>query len=237
MLPDDDPPMLKLPEITLIPLGGAVLLLAGCGPVDDRVEITEERVLPTGHEAPLLGKSFEERMTAFQDKMTPPATESGAGAGLADLFEWEMPEGWEEARATRMRVINLTFGENSAGECYLTILGGGGGGLAANVGRWYGQMGMDAPTAEELAALPRATLMNRSAVVIDLTGTFTPMGGSGKEDYRLVGRILPQQTAGDSQFSMFLKMTGPEDLVAENLEKFEQFCDSLAPKRDVIAPE
>jgi len=52
----------------------------------------------------------------------------------------------------------------------------------------------------------------------------------------MVGRILPEQQSGDSMFSMFLKMTGPKDVVEANLEKFEQFCQSLTPKQ-AAAPQ
>ena len=229
--------MLKLLKISVFPLCGLGFVLVGCGPVDDRMEITDQRDLPAGHEAPPLGKSLRDRM-APEAMMKPELTQpgdvgGGGGADLADLFRWETPEGWSEAAATPMRLVNLRFGEGGVGECYLTILTGGGGGLQANVGRWYGQMGLIAPAAEEIGKLPRARLLNREAVVIDIEGNFTGMGAAPKPDYRMVGRILPEQQSGDSTFSMFLKMTGPKDVVAANLEKFEQFCQSLAPK---IAP-
>jgi hypothetical protein len=229
--------MLKFLKNPVFPLCGMCFFITACGPVDDRKEITEERTLPFGHETPPLGKSLRDRMMP-EAKMSPPMAEpqGGGGADLTDLFEWETPEGWNEAAPTAMRLVNLRFGEGDAGECYLTILSGGGGGLEANVGRWYGQMGMEAPTAEELAALPRAPLLSRAAVVIDLKGTFTGMGSGAKPGYQMVGRILPQARSGGSAFTMFLKMTGPAEAVEENLEKFEQFIQSLAPKRPA-APE
>lgn len=196
------------------------------------MEITAERELPAGHEAPPLGKTLKERMMP-QGTARPQMIEPDLNGGenpLAGLFQYETPDGWKEAAPTQMRLVNMRFGEGDAGECYLTVLSGGGGGLLANVGRWYGQMSEPAPSAEEVDALPRALLLNRSAVVVDLSGTFKGMGGPAKEDYRLVGRILPEQQSGDSSFSMFLKMTGPKAVVDANFEKFEQFCQSLAPK-------
>ncbi|MGI9243363.1 MAG: hypothetical protein ACR2RV_21370 [Verrucomicrobiales bacterium] len=227
--------MPKLLKTATFPLCGLGLLLSACGPVDDRVEITDQRELPAGHEAPPLGKSLRERMVP-EATMKPQLEQPGGpgapgGADLTDLFRWETPEGWTEAAATPMRLVNLRFGEGEVGECYLTILTGAGGGLQANVGRWYGQMGLVAPGAEAIEELPRARLLNREAVVIDVEGTFSGMGAAPKPDYRMVGRILPEQASGDSMFSMFLKMTGPKEVVAANLEKFEQFCQSLAPKQ------
>ena len=225
--------MLKILKNPIFSVSGLCFLLVGCGPVDDRVEITVQRKLPEGHQAPPLDKDFRERMlpmSKMQEQMTAPEIDGADEMNLADLFQSETPEGWREAPPTPMRLMNLRFGEGDVGECYLTILSGMGGGLAANAGRWYGQMGMEPPTAEELEALPRAPLLNRSAVVIDLEGSFTSMGSTAKPGYRMVGRILPPQQAGDTAFSMFLKMSGPTEVVAENLEKFEQFCQSLAPK-------
>ena len=227
--------MLKLPRTAAFSLFGLCLPLVGCGPVDDRVEITEERELPSGHQAPPLGKTLRERMmpeARMSPQMTPPGgATGGGGADLAELFDWQTPEGWNVAAATPMRLVNLRFGEGDVGECYLTILTGAGGGLEANIGRWYGQMGLVAPSAELIADLPKARLLNREAVVIDIEGDFSGMGAAAKPDYRMVGRILPEQQSGGSVFSMFLKMTGPKAVVEANLDKFEQFCQSLAPKQ------
>ena len=224
-------------KITGIPVCGVCLLLSACDPVDDRMEIKEERVLPIGHEAPELGRNLKARLGPDEDlgMQRPEAPEpepepAGPGGNIADLLVWETPEGWTEAPATAMRLVNLRFGEGDVGECYLTVLMGGGGGLDANIGRWYGQMGKTAPSAEEIAALPRATLMRRSAVVVDVEGTFSGMGAAAKENYRMVGRILPPEGSGNNSFSMFLKMTGPAAEVEANLEKFKQFSESLAPR-------
>lgn len=220
----------------LIPLGGLCLLLVGCGPVDDRKPITEERELPSGHEVPELGLSLQQRMMPQGQlgmQSTPPTDASEPPAGgenIADLLVWDTPEGWSEAPATAMRLVNMRFGEENEGECYLTVLMGGGGGLEANIGRWYGQMGKTAPSAEEIDALPRATLMRRSAVVIDIEGTFSGFGSEPLPGYRMIGRILPPEGSGDNTFSMFLKMTGPAALVEANLEKFEKFSGSFAPR-------
>ncbi len=207
-------------------------LLVGCGPVDDRVEISEERVLPSDHDAPLLGKSLRERMMP-QARMSPGSVEPDGGevqVQAEDLLAWDVPEGWTQvAPRGMMRLINLRFGEGEVGECYLTILPGAGGGLPANVGRWYRQMGMEPPSEAEVAALPAASLMGRTGVAVDIEGTFTGMGAPPLPNARLIGRMLAPQASGENSFSMTIKMTGPAEMVAANLEKFEQFCDSLKP--------
>ena len=143
--------------------------LVGCGPVDDRKEVKEERVLPSGHEAPELRKSMRERFTmgemvGMEDPNAGNAEaggeeDGGEGENLADFLDWKLPEGWKEVTPTDMRLINLRFGEGDEGECFLTLLPGGGGGMAANVGRWYGQMGKPAPDQAAIDALPRESAL------------------------------------------------------------------------------
>jgi len=174
------------------------------------------------------------QMVGMEDPGSGEATESkgGGGESVADFLDWDLPEGWKQVSPTDIRVINLRFGDGDAAECYLALLRGGGGGLDANIGRWYGQMGQDAPGADVIAALPRKLLLGRMAVEIDLEGTYAPgMGSPPKSDSRMVGRILPPSGPQGDMFSMFLKMTGPADVVEQNIEKFEQFCESLAPKQ------
>ena len=49
------------PSPFVLPILAGIFLI-GCGPVNDRVAITEERELPAGHQAPPLDKSLRERM-------------------------------------------------------------------------------------------------------------------------------------------------------------------------------
>ena len=159
-----------------------------------------------------------------------PAGDGRPEINAEDLVKWDTPEGWKQQPPRgMMRLINMSFGDNDEGECYLTILPGAGGGLQANIGRWYGQMGLAPPSAEEVTKLPETNIMSRQGVAVDIEGTFTGMGKQPIPEARLVGRMLAPQAAGDSSFSMTIKMTGPAALVEANLKQFEQFCESLRP--------
>jgi hypothetical protein len=200
----------------------ASLVLTGCG---DRgpIEVTQVRDLDQSHdfEVPVLAESDMSRFRFSTKKSTDPGTGEGAESGSAKLT-WNLPDGWKELPSTSMREPNLRFGENDEGECYVTRLSGGAGGLGANINRWRKQMNVPDLTEEEVAALPKKTLFGQPATFISIDGTFSGMGGAGKENYRLNGLIL---NVADSMVTV--KMTGPKVLVSENEGKFKAFCASL----------
>ena len=104
-----------------------------------------------------------------------------------------------------------------------------GGSLDANVNRWRGQMGLEPATEAEIAALTTRPLFGIPAYIVDVTGAFKGMGAAeAQADYRLLGLILP---VGQTGQSLFVKMIGPQQLVADNESNFHAFCDSLRINR------
>ncbi|MDB4617249.1 hypothetical protein OAK81_01370 [Verrucomicrobiales bacterium] len=198
----------------------SVLVLCNCqesGPI----EVTEVREINPAVklEIPVLAKSDTERFRMSEKK---PQAQRPATPGAPRLI-WDLPEGWKEVETTQMRDANLRFGENDEGECYLTKLSGGGGGLVANVNRWRGQMGLPDAKPEEINALPKKPLFGTDATYIDLEGDFGGMGGGeAKKDYKMLGLVLTAQGG-----AVFVKMTGPKTLVDANTAKFDAFCQSL----------
>tara|TARA_R110002096_G_scaffold46589_11_gene124317 strand:- start:2392 stop:3063 length:672 start_codon:yes stop_codon:yes gene_type:complete len=147
------------------------------------------------------------------------APTGGGNPGLT----YTTPEGWSEKAGSAMRDVNLGFGENGEGECYVARLPGMGGGLLANVNRWRQQMGADALTQAEAEALPTKPLFGQPASFISLDGAFAGMGASeGKGDYRMLGLILASDAG-----AVFVKMTGPQKLVKANQKNFDIFTSSL----------
>jgi hypothetical protein len=151
---------------------------------------------------------------------TPTAPANGAG------LDWTMPAGWTEQPPSTMRTVNLRPANDERAECYLTMLAGDAGGLAANVNRWRTQLGLSTLSAKDLDALLRIKFFNREAVFVDFSGTWKGMsGGEGRAGWRMLGVLLCEPGG-----SGFLKMTGPEDLVAKEREAFITFAKSLRPK-------
>ncbi|MGI9456147.1 MAG: hypothetical protein ACR2NU_06260 [Aeoliella sp.] len=105
-----------------------------------------------------------------------------------------------------------------------------GGGVERNVRRWIGQFrlgqdadGKDAMHREEIE-IDRAV-----AHTLDIAGTFfdSPKGPFGPKvempNYRMLGAIIEVEEAGD----YFIKFYGPDNLVAEHAEAFQQMVATL----------
>lgn len=146
--------------------------------------------------------------------------ESGpAKVGLS----YTTPPGWSELPAAQFRDVNFRVAGDASSECYLSTLGGEGGGLAANVNRWRKQMSLDALSAEAVAALPQVDWLGKRAVAVDFTGTWTGMSGDHKaEGWRLVGYLLVEPAQ-----SRFLKMTGPAEVLDLEIENFRALAASF----------
>lgn len=123
-----------------------------------------------------------------------------------------------------MRFINLHPAGKEEAECYVTLLGGDGGGMVANLNRWRTQMGLEPATEEELLALPTIKLFGRDASFLELEGSFAGMDGVEATGYGLLGTLI-----STPQATVFVKMTAPMDVIKAEREAFFQFCDSLAP--------
>ncbi len=166
-------------------------------------------------------KVVETTAERFRMSARPAATQHGS-ASVPKLVH-KTPEGWKQIPGSQMREINLVFGKDGKGECYLTNLAGSGGGLMANVNRWRKQMGAAPLSAEEISALPKKSLFGQSATLIDVTGNFGGMSGAdGKKNYRLLGLIFT-----NSAGAVFIKMIGPKADVDANADKFDEFTASL----------
>lgn len=188
---------------------------------------------------PLLRAGERERLPLQPHAMQPavqagwvlpnPGAFAGSTGGLGDGqqsaqsdFDYDLPKGWAAKTSTNMRPINLRAGSDPRAECYLTVLPGSAGGTLDNVNRWREQM-QAAPIDEAaLAKLPRAKLLGREAVVVEIDGTFTGMQGGPLADARMVGAIasLPAVT-------LFLKMTGPRAEVEKERAAFDGLLASI----------
>lgn len=178
--------------------------LASCKRLGERVEITETREISQYEAQPKLFAYSQQRFSN-------------------DPLSWETPAGWVQAERSQMRPINLKFGPNGEGECYLSMLPGGAGGTVANVNRWRKQMGQpDLPEAE-VNQLPKRVLMGIEGVFVSLDGAYTNVGSAeALPEQRLMGVV-----AALGEVGLFVKMVGPKDLVAANQAAFDQFVNSL----------
>jgi hypothetical protein len=198
-----------------IPVTTLALLTAACSQGDRLREITSSRTVEAADADIVWNASVEQRFGLRRTEGAP-----GGGSGG---FHAQTPPGWQELPTSSLRLVNLRVAGDERAECYLTVLGGDGGGLAANVNRWRKQMSLPEASAEEIAALPRANLLGAEALLVDIEGVWTGMSGDEEgTDYRLVG--LAQVTGGAARF---LKMTGPRDVLAGEVEAFLTLAASM----------
>lgn len=198
----------------------STFVLASCA---DRGADQPPRVVASVIPTHSSGKSVEERFGIASDVPKPEAGVSEAAA----MLRWDLPDGWSERAPSAMRVANFGVGGSDA-ECYLTILAGDGGGVGANVNRWLAQMQRPALGTAQIDALPRATLLHREAVLLDVEGTLTGMsGGAGEAGRRLLGLLLV-----DPDGSAFLMFVGPTDVVERERQSFLALASSFRSAHD-----
>lgn len=153
--------------------------------------------------------------------MAMPKPPAGAAVAVAageryqgDGISWELPGGWSQRGASGMRYATLV---PAAGpEVSVTRLGGGGGGMLANVNRWRGQVLLPPVTEEELGKLLKVVPLNGSAKasVVDCTG----------EKGRIVGALIPIE--GGQTWFFKAQVEKPEQMEAI-LADFEKLVASV----------
>jgi hypothetical protein len=149
----------------------------------------------------------------------PPAGDEGLG------LEWKLPAGWSELPASPYRQANFRLPGETKAECYLSLLPGEVGGLAANITRWRTQLALPPLPPGEIANLPHAQLLGRDGVVVDFSGTWKGMAGTENEpNWRLVGVLQVSPTG-----SAFFKMYGPDALIAAEKDNFLALASSIRP--------
>lgn len=146
-----------------------------------------------------------------------------AAATPSSRFTWEAPEGWREGEPRRMREVTYFVGEGDAAECYVSLLGGDGGGLEANIQRWCDQMGAAQLSEVDFAALERLPVLGGEGVLLEVDGHYAGMGEADLADARLLGLVC---LLGDT--AVFVKMIGPVAVVDAERESFVRFCKSLS---------
>lgn len=137
-------------------------------------------------------------------------------------LRWTGPEGWVEGPAKTMREVTYRPEGTDGTECYISVLSGTAGGLVANVNRWRDQVGGAAMSPDQVAALPRIEVLGIPSTFVEVEGTYRGMSGPEQQ-----GAMLLAVACELSDFSVFVKMTGPTDVVKAERDKFISFCKSL----------
>ena len=146
------------------------------------------------------------------------------------------PESWEK-KQPRTRIVEVEFAvpakEAKTDAARLTMMASGGG-VQANIDRWFGQF--EQPNNKATKDVAKVEKMDLSGVpvhVVDITGKFKdqPRGPFGptvvKENYRMLGAIIETTNAG----TYYVKLYGPAETIHENEKEFKGLIKSLKTKK------
>lgn len=151
-------------------------------------------------------------------------------AGLA----FTVSEDWKNVKPeTTMRVAEYEL-PGSAGPAQMAVFYFGrnqGGSIEDNIRRWAGQFTPDSNTTQTGAQVARIEKDNLRLAMVKTDGTYDPgsMGPMGpastgpKPNYALFGLVVE----GGPEGSLFIKVTGPKETLAEQNEALETFAQSV----------
>ena len=141
---------------------------------------------------------------------------AAAPAASADKPNWQVPAGWQEVAAGQFLVAKFTLTGDGGATAAVNVSSspGDGGGLAANVNRWRGQLGLS--PSPDILATP-VDIVGGKASLVDFSGT----DARTSQPARLVGIVvsLPDQT-------WFYKLMGDAKVVESQKDAFTQFVKS-----------
>jgi len=134
---------------------------------------------------------------------------------------WQVPESWKEVPGGPFLVAKFTISgaDNAQATVNISMSGGTGGGLAMNVNRWRGQLGLSPLSDDALNKL--VTSMDTAAgkaMLVDMAG----IDGRTNQKARLIGAIVPQGNR-----TWFYKLMGTEQLVEKEKDTFSKFVQTV----------
>lgn len=156
------------------------------------------------------------------------ATTADTAAGQAmqrpAVIAYEAPEGWEDIHhdeGMRFATLLVEEGDDQL-EVSIIPLGGGAGGVVANVQRWRGQLGLGEATQEELAE-QITEIQGRDGT----PGLLIDMTGPGPEDSTLGPQRMLAAIFIQGGRSWFIKTMGNADFIGPYRDDFLKLCDSV----------
>jgi hypothetical protein len=149
-----------------------------------------------------------------------PAASPMAGGGDDSKPNWQVPSDWKEVPGGQFLTAKfmLAGADNAQAAVNVSRSAGTGGGLAMNINRWRGQLGL-APWSDSELQQQAQSLDTPAgkATLVEMTGTDARSG----QKAALVGIIVPQ-----ADQTWFYKLMGNPDLVQKQKEAFTGFVKS-----------
>ena len=163
------------------------------------------------------------------------AQENPAVMKLADgKLQLTAPGSWTRKRP-QTAIVEHEFAippsKDDKAEGRLTVMAAGGG-VEANIDRWYGQFTQpDGGSTRDRAKVQKIKVGGDEVHLVDLSGTFKDQRGPmapavERPKYRMLAAIIPTKNAG----TYFIKFYGPERTVADNEKAFVGMIEGLQHK-------
>ena len=174
-----------------------------------------------------------------KDKKEKPEAKTQTVALAADLTaqapaEWKAQEPKSQIR-THEYVLPSPEKDVADGILFVTHFGkGGGGGLEANLQRWYGMVEQPDGSSTEKAAkkVEIKDVAGGKVVWLDMSGTYldrpTPM--SQQVTRRAKYRVFAAMIDAGQEGPYWVRAYGPESVMKANRDGFERFLKSIAKK-------
>jgi hypothetical protein len=151
-----------------------------------------------------------------------PATFKVSTFTFARPAKWEWIETTSTMRKAQLKVVDTKSGKNA--EVIFFYFGpGDGGGTKANVERWFSQF--EEPRERINAKTEEATIGGHKVTYVHAEGTYRS-GMPGGPTKPMAGYALTGAIIEDPQGSIFVRMTGPKELVKESDAEFKKLIAS-----------
>lgn len=161
-------------------------------------------------------------LSAFSLRAEAPAAFKVSEFTFTRPTKWEWMETTSAMRKAQLKVVDAKS-KDSADVIFFHFGQGDGGGTKANVERWFGQF--KEPRDQIKAKSEEVTVGKHKVTYVEGEGTYmsgmpggaqTPMSG-----YALAGAIIES-----AQGSVFVRMSGPKDLVKASIPEFKKMVES-----------
>lgn len=168
---------------------------------------------PTQTEMPAANPAMPGTSLGSQNVLVPDANTTVIGGKP----NWQVPSGWQEVAGGQFLVAKFTLTGDGGATAAVNVSSspGDGGGLAANVNRWRGQLGLS-PSPDNLAT--PVNIAGGKASLVDFSGTDARTG----QPARLVGIVVSQPNQ-----TWFYKLMGDAKVVASQKDAFIQFVQGV----------
>ncbi len=186
-----------------------------------------------------VGLSYQETdektKTSDQDKQAEQEKEKQEETVTVEVadgkMKFEAPKSWEEVEP-KFSLIEAEFAmkpekdDEKSANGRMTIMSSGGG-VKANIQRWFGQFAQaDGKSTEDVAEVEEVEIAGLKVHMVDISGNYK--GGPGStgellEDYRMLAAVV--ETEGQADY--FIKFYGPANIVEANAKRFKAFVESM----------